>query len=111
MVNKKCKMEKDVADGTWEEYLTSIDELVETEKLRDKACLDEDNYCNPSIFEGLSGENLKTAVRVCEVATRGCTHAIRDVEEADKKNDKINEKWKKASKALSDCEHKKKRKK
>lgn len=111
MVNKKCKSEKDKADGTFEEYLTSIDEFVEAQKLSKKACDDEDIYCNPSIFEGLSGENLKTAVRVCEVSTRGCTHAIRDVEEADRRSEKIHEKWNKASKALSDCEHKKKGKK
>jgi hypothetical protein len=111
MVNNKCKNEKDKADGTFDEYLTSTDELVEAEKLRDKACLDEENYCDPAIFEGLSGDRLRTAVKVCESTTRGCTHAIRDVEEADRNHDKMHEKWNKASKALSDCEHKKKGKK
>lgn len=109
MSKEKCKVEKDREQGLWNELLEAGNESFAAWGIRERFCQNASDSCQPQIFEGAKGERLRLALNGCRWYTMACADARRDVEEANRKIAQKYEKWKVAEKALSDCEHKKKK--
>lgn len=109
MGKKKCEDEKKRAAATFNARSDSFGDLYDANKDFIKAGEDYYKYCDPEKLKKLSGNKLEGAQNACDDAREVFGKAIERYEEASTKYKKLEDVYDEAEKALSDCEHKKKK--
>lgn len=110
MGKKKCEDEKKKADST---FNAKSDYFINTVYDAKEAVIEKAEIwyksCDTERLKRFSGDKLVAAQNACDEAREDCGKAITHFKEVSTQYKKLEEEDDKAEKALSDCEHKKKK--